>query len=236
MLIQELLPLMSIPEIARLKCLNREMRSILTQSPLQRRKMQLRLFEESRDPDHSLIWNQLETSCREAHIDSLLWEYLGYNISNISEMLNPQQVVNMQIKNAGLDFSDNKLAQKLNEILQDDKSFRRYNRLLEDIEYLGFPPKSLENFICKNTVVKHEFNYCMMPKVPNIYFKRAHTVKGSLTVEKVHLIDMGYKKQGDDYVQYDIYLYHAVNPDSTSTMNTGFQVQVSLPLYKKKQL
>jgi hypothetical protein len=79
--------------------------------------MQLRLFEESRDPDHSLIMNQLETSCREAHIDSLLWEYLGYNISNISEMLNPQQVVNMQIKNAGLDFSDNKLALKLNEIL-----------------------------------------------------------------------------------------------------------------------
>ena len=91
-------------------------------------------------------------------------------------------------------------------------------------------------FKSKNTVVRHEFNYCMMPKVPNIYFKKAHTVKGSLTVEKVHLIDMGYEEEGDDYIQYEIYLYHAVNPNCTSTMNMGFQVQVSLPLYKEKKL
>ena len=71
--------------------------------------MVLRLCEESRDPDHSLLWNQLESTDPKA-IDTLLLEYLGYNISNISEMLNPQQVVNMQIKNSGLDFSDAQLA------------------------------------------------------------------------------------------------------------------------------
>ena len=47
------------------------------------------------------ILNQLDTEDPESHIDSLLLEYLGYNISNISEMLNPQQVIKMQIKNSG---------------------------------------------------------------------------------------------------------------------------------------